>query len=202
MNCLTKAGVLEENKLFATLDPTARKLTLPNGEDIMLVDTVGLVRRLPHKLVDAFHSTLEEALWADVVLNVCDASSPECNEQIMVTNDLLASLGCGDKPVINVMNKCDLVPYVAEFPIIGKCVCISAKNGSGTDKLLEEISAALPQKRRRVSLLLPFSAGKIAGELEKNGVVFSREYTESGIKMDVLAEISYLDKIKDYILPE
>lgn len=88
MNCLTKAGVLEENKLFATLDPTARKLTLPNGEDIMLVDTVGLVRRLPHKLVDAFHSTLEEALWADVVLNVCDASSPECNEQIMVTNDL------------------------------------------------------------------------------------------------------------------
>lgn len=100
------------------------------------------------------------------------------------------------------MNKCDLVPYVAEFPIIGKCVCISAKNGSGTDKLLEEISAALPQKRRRVSLLLPFSAGKIAGELEKNGVVFSREYTESGIKMDVLAEISYLDKIKDYILPE
>lgn len=94
MNCLTKAGVLEENKLFATLDPTARKLTLPNGEDIMLVDTVGLVRRLPHKLVDAFHSTLEEALWADVVLNVCDASSPECNEQIMVTNDLLASLGC------------------------------------------------------------------------------------------------------------
>lgn len=202
MNCLTKAGVLEENKLFATLDPTARKLTLPNGEDIMLVDTVGLVRRLPHKLVDAFHSTLEEALWADVVLNVCDASSPECNEQIMVTNDLLASLGCGDKPVINVMNKCDLVPYVAEFPIIGKCVCISAKNGSGTDKLLEEISAALPQKRRRVSLLLPFSAGKIAGELEKNGVVFSREYTESGIKMDVLAEISCLDKIKDYILPE
>ena len=202
MNCLTKAGVLEENKLFATLDPTARKLTLPNGEDIMLVDTVGLVRRLPHKLVDAFHSTLEEALWADVVLNVCDASSPECNEQIMVTNDLLASLGCGDKPVINVMNKCDLVPRVAEFPIIGKCVCISAKNGSGTDKLLEEISAALPQKRRRVSLLLPFSAGKIAGELEKNGVVFSREYTESGIKMDVLAEISYLDKIKDYILPE
>ena len=186
MNCLTKAGVLEENKLFATLDPTARKLTLPNGEDIMLVDTVGLVRRLPHKLVDAFHSTLEEALWADVVL----------------TNDLLASLGCGDKPVINVMNKCDLVPHVAEFPIIGKCVCISAKNGSGTDKLLEEISAALPQKRRRVSLLLPFSAGKIAGELEKNGVVFSREYTESGIKMDVLAEISYLDKIKDYILPE
>lgn len=90
MNCLTKSGRAGGNKLFATLDPTARKLTLPNGEDIMLVDTVGLVRRSPHKLVDAFHSTLEEALWADVVLNVCDASSPECNEQIMVTNDLLA----------------------------------------------------------------------------------------------------------------
>ena len=103
MNRLTDAGVLEENKLFATLDPTARKLTLPDGRQVMLVDTVGLVRRLPHQLVDAFRSTLEEALWADVILNVCDASSEECSEHVKVTNDLLSSLGCDGKPVINVL---------------------------------------------------------------------------------------------------
>ena len=93
MNRLTHAGVLAEDKLFATLDPTARKLILPDGRQIMLVDTVGLVRRLPHQLVDAFRSTLEEALWADVILNVCDISNPECAEHIRVTNDLLSSLG-------------------------------------------------------------------------------------------------------------
>ena len=110
MNRLTDAGVLEENKLFATLDPTARKLTLPDGRQVMLIDTVGLVRRLPHQLVDAFKSTLEEALWADVILNVCDASSEECSEHVKVTNDLLSALGCDGKPIINVLNKCDLLP--------------------------------------------------------------------------------------------
>ena len=115
MNRLTAAGVLEENKLFATLDPTARKLALPDGRKIMLIDTVGLVRRLPHHLVDAFKSTLEEALWADVILNVCDASSEECSEHIKVTNELLSSLGCDGKPIINVLNKCDLVPDILGF---------------------------------------------------------------------------------------
>ena len=105
MNALTNAGVLAEDKLFATLDPTARGLDLPDGRRVMLVDTVGLVRRLPHHLVEAFKSTLEEAVVADVILNVCDASSDECAEHLRVTDDLLQSLGCMGKPIISVMNK-------------------------------------------------------------------------------------------------
>lgn len=200
MNRLTQAGVLEENKLFATLDPTARKLTLPDGRQIMIVDTVGLVRRLPHQLVDAFRSTLEEALWADAILNVCDASSEECSEHIRVTNDLLSSLGCDGKPVINVLNKCDLVPEVLDFPLIGRSVHISAATGFGIDELLSEISKALPKTRSRVTLLIPFARAGLAGELRKHGVVETEEYTENGIKITTVAENSFLDEIKDYII--
>lgn len=200
MNRLTNAGVLEEDKLFATLDPTARKLTLPDGRQIMLVDTVGLVRRLPHQLVDAFRSTLEEALWADVILNVCDASSPECSEHVKVTEDLLSSLGCDGKPIINVLNKCDLAPEVLAYPVIGNSIIISAKTGYGMDDLLKATADALPASRRRVTLLVPFSEGRIADEIRRRGVVFSQSFEENGIRIDALAEISYLDKIRDYIL--
>ncbi len=200
MNRLTNAGVLEEDKLFATLDPTARKLTLPSGRQIMLVDTVGLVRRLPHQLVEAFKSTLEEALWADVILNVCDASSEECNNHITVTNDLLTSLGCMDKPIINVLNKCDLVPDVLNYPLMPNCVHISASTGLGIDTLLEAIERAFPKTKRRVTFLIPFSQGKIANELRKFGTVEKEEYTENGLKITAVAEIAYIDKIKEYLL--
>lgn len=200
MNRLTNAGVLEEDKLFATLDPTARKLTLPSGRQIMLVDTVGLVRRLPHQLVEAFKSTLEEALWADVILNVCDASSEECNNHITVTNDLLTSLGCMDKPIINVLNKCDLVPDVLNYPLMPNCVHISASTGLGIDTLLEAIERAFPKTKSRATFLIPFSQGKIANELRKFGTVEREEYTENGLKITAVAEISYIDKIKDYLL--
>lgn len=200
MNRLTSAGVLEENKLFATLDPTARKLILPDGRQIMLIDTVGLVRRLPHHLVDAFKSTLEEALWADVILNVCDASSEECSEHIQVTNDLLSSLGCDGKPIINVLNKCDLVPDIINYLLIGKSVHISAKTGYGIGKLLDEISNALPKTMAKVQLLVPFSKSKIANEIRNYGIVESEEYTEDGIKITAVAETFYLDTIEDYIV--
>ena len=200
MNRLTAAGVLEENKLFATLDPTARRLTLPDGRQVMLVDTVGLVRRLPHQLVEAFKSTLEEALWADVILNVCDASSEECAEHIKVTNDLLSALGCDGKPVINVLNKCDLVPDLLDFPLLGRSVRISAATGFGIDGLLEEISKALPVTRKRVTLLLPFSHFKTVNQLREHGTVESEEYTESGIKVSAVAEVSFLNGIKEFII--
>lgn len=200
MNRLTNAGVLAEDKLFATLDPTARKLILPDGRQIMLVDTVGLVRRLPHQLVDAFRSTLEEALWADVILNVCDISNPECSEHIRVTNDLLSSLGCDGKPVINVLNKCDLAPETLDYPVIGLNVRVSAKTGYGIDELLNTVSKTLPVSRRRVTLLVPFSHGGILSEIRKHGEVISQEYTDSGIKIDAFADASYLDKISEYIL--
>ena len=200
MNRLTQAGVLAEDKLFATLDPTARRLTLKSGREIMLIDTVGLISRLPHLLVDAFRSTLEEALWADVILNVCDASNPECSAHTAVTQNLLDSLGCAGKPIINVLNKCDLVPNILDYDLIGKSVRISAKTGYGIDELLEQIENALPQTRRRVRMLIPFDKGSIAGALRENGVVHSQEYTENGILIDATAEISFLEAVKEYIL--
>lgn len=199
MNHLTNAGVLQEDKLFATLDPTARKLVLPDGRQVMIVDTVGLVRRLPHQLVDAFRSTLEEATWADLILNVCDASSEECDEHIKVTNDLLTSLGCDGKPIINVLNKCDLVPSILDFPLIGNCVHVSAKTGYGIEELLEKISDSLPKKRQKIKLLIPFTQGRIANELRKYGTVLEENYTEEGLEVSAILEVAYLETIKEYI---
>lgn len=198
MNRLTGAGVLQEDKLFATLDPTARKLTLPDKQQIMLIDTVGLVRRLPHQLIDAFRSTLEEAVWADVILNVCDASSEECTEHIRVTMDLLRDLDCSGKPIINVLNKCDMAGEL-DFDFFENSVKISALTGEGIDNLLTAISKALPQNRKRVELLIPFDRLSL-GSIVRDGTVHCEEYRDNGLYFDATVEIRYLDKIKDYII--
>lgn len=198
MNRLTDAGVLQEDKLFATLDPTARKLVLPNGQQIMLIDTVGLVRRLPHQLVDAFHSTLEEAVWADVILNVCDASSDECAEHIKVTMDLLNDLKCTDKPIINVLNKSDKACN-SDFDFYENTVKISALTGEGIDLLLAAIEKALPQNKRRIKVLLPFDKFKLAA-IVRQGVIHSEEYLDNGLLLDATVEIQYLKDLNDYIV--
>lgn len=198
MNRLTDAGVLQEDKLFATLDPTARKLVLPDGRQIMLVDTVGLVRRLPHQLVDAFRSTLEEAVWADVILNVCDASSDECAEHIKVTESVLSDLGCSGKPIINVLNKCDK-PTELDFDFFENSVKISAATGDGIDSLLTAIENALPKDRKRVKILLPFDKMKLSS-IVRDGTVHSEEYTENGVLYDVTVNISDIKQLKDYII--
>ena len=167
MNALTDAGVLAENKLFATLDPTSRALTLPDGRQVMLVDTVGLIRRLPHKLVEAFKSTLEEAAYATVILNVCDASDEHASEHLEVTKNLLSELGCDGKPVISVMNKCDMVGDVYSMPTFGKTVMISALKKRGFDELLNAILKELPPTRKKADLLIPFSAGAVAARIRK-----------------------------------
>lgn len=198
MNRLTDAGVLQEDKLFATLDPTARKLVLPDGRQIMLVDTVGLVRRLPHQLVDAFRSTLEEAVWADVILNVCDASSDECAEHIKVTESVLSDLGCSGKPIINVLNKCDK-PTELDFDFFENSVKISAATGYGIDSLLTAIENALPKDRKRVKILLPFDKMKLSS-IVRDGTVHSEEYTENGVLYDATVNISDIKQLKDYII--
>ena len=200
MNTLTQAGVLAEDKLFATLDPTARALTLPDGRRVMLIDTVGFIRRLPHGLVEAFKSTLEEAATATLILNVCDASSPECAEHLDVTNRLLDELGCSGKPIIAVFNKCDVAPDIGWLSAGLRSVKISALNGEGLDLLLEEIVKALPPTRKKVSLLLPYSMGSDAALLRSDGAVESEEYREDGLFMTVTADINLLDKYKDYIV--
>ena len=200
MNTLTQAGVLAEDKLFATLDPTARALTLPDGRRVMLIDTVGFIRRLPHGLVEAFKSTLEEAATATLILNVCDASSPECAEHLDVTNRLLDELGCSGKPIIAVFNKCDVAPDIGWLSAGLRSVKISALSGEGLALLLEEIVKALPPTRKKVSLLLPYSMGSDAALLRSDGAVESEEYREDGLFMTVTADINLLDKYKDYIV--
>lgn len=198
MNCLTQAGVLAENMLFATLDPTARALKLPCGTTVMLIDTVGLIRRLPHHLVQAFRSTLEQAADADIILNVCDASSPEAQVHLKVTTELLAELGCEGRPIIPVFNKCDLLTGASIIPFMGNSVRISAANGTGIDKLLAAIEENLPVKTRRVKLLLPFMQSGLAAQIRRDGTVENEEYTETGLLLTAQVPRTMDDLIKEY----
>ncbi len=200
LNALTDADVLAEDKLFATLDPTVRALRLPDGRTVMLSDTVGFVRRLPHHLVRAFRSTLEEAIGADVILNVCDASSDEAAEHLAVTRSLLSELGCGDTPQITVMNKCDRVSTLPEAD--GPTVCISAKEGIGFEQLLQAITDALPPDRRRVTLLLPFSKGALAEECRRDGAVEAEEWVAEGLRMTVTLGARLLNITAPYQVEE
>lgn len=200
MNMLTNAGVLAEDKLFATLDPTSRALTLPDGRKVMLIDTVGLIRRLPHKLVEAFKSTLEEAAEASVILNVCDASDEHANEHLDVTKNLLEELGCAGIPVISVMNKCDKVGDIYAMPTFGKTVLISALEGRGLDTLLDAVVKELPPTRRKVKLLVPFKDGALAARVRKEGAVDTEEYRPEGLYMEATVPLSLLDEMKDFII--
>ena len=201
LNTLTQAGVLAENKLFATLDPTARALTLPDGRTVLLIDTVGLVRRLPHHLVEAFQSTLEEAACADLVLNVCDISSPEAPAQAEVTTSLLESLGAGATPVVTVLNKCDALPQLPD--ILGEnTVLISARTGYGLEALLETISRALPPAQRRLTLLLPYDKAGLENTIAARGKVLARDWRPEGLWLDALVEVRDLHLVTPYLLRE
>ena len=200
MNTLTNAGVLAENKLFATLDPTSRALTLPDGRTVMLIDTVGLVRRLPHQLVDAFRSTLEEAVNATVILNLCDASDECCTEHLNVTMNLLAALGCADKPIISVLNKCDLCGGSFVLPAQGEFVMISAKTGEGLGNLLAKIQLSLPPTRRKAELLIPYNEGGLVSYIREEGVLIKEDYRADGIYVKAVVDIQFLDKHKDLIV--
>ncbi len=200
MNYLTNAGVLAQDKLFATLDPTSRALKLPSGVTVMMIDTVGLVRRLPHHLVEAFRSTLEEAALSDIILNVCDASSDEARVHMQVTTDLLNSLGCGDTPIITVLNKCDLLEEESFPQEMGSYVKISAKNGTGIDDLLKAIDDNLPVRVKRVSLLIPFADAGLVAEIRKNATLISEEYVAEGIKVEAILDEKLYSKAEKYIV--
>lgn len=198
MNYLTNAGVLAQDKLFATLDPTSRALKLPSGVTIMLIDTVGLVRRLPHHLVEAFRSTLEEAAQSDIIINLCDASSDEARTHLQVTKDLLESLNCGDTPIINVLNKCDLIADDTIEQDFGSYVKISAKTGEGIEKLLEEIDNNLPLRLKKVNVLIPFSNAGLANEIRNKGTLLSEEYESDGIKIEAIVDEQTYAKIGNF----
>lgn len=199
LNALTDAGVLSEDKLFATLDPTARALTLPNGRSVMLVDTVGLVRRLPHQLIKAFHSTLEEAAFADLLWCVCDISSDEAEEQIAVTRKLTEELGVSDTPMMVLLNKCDLI-VSPPAPFNELTVAISAKTKQGFDALLEKTAGALEPTHRRLRLLIPYDKTGLVNEILQGGKVYSQEYAEDGTLVDALVDKKILYKVGEYVI--
>lgn len=198
LNYLTEAGVLAENKLFATLETTSRAIELPDGRSVTLIDTVGLIRRLPHQLVEAFKSTLEEAASADVIIHVCDASADDCEEQAKVTLELLKELGCEGIPVVTVFNKCDKVPYINELDTSGEAVKISAKNGTGIDSLLAAIKKALPENSVRCRLILPFDKAGLVNTIRQEGRIFSEDYTAEGIVLDALVDIKVYHLVESY----
>lgn len=198
LNYLTEAGVLAENKLFATLETTSRAIELPDGRSVTLIDTVGLIRRLPHQLVESFKSTLEEAASADVIIHVCDASADDCEEQAKVTLELLKELGCEGIPVVTVFNKCDKVPYINELDTSGEAVKISAKNGTGIDSLLAAIQKALHENSVRCRLLLPFDKAGLVNTIRQEGRIFSEDYTAEGIVLDALVDIKVYHLVESY----
>lgn len=198
LNNLTGADVLAEDKLFATLDLTSRGVELPDGRTVLVIDTVGLIRRLPHNLVEAFKSTLEEAASADIILHVCDISDKEAAEKAETTQQLLAELGCGEIPVVNVLNKCDLIEN--DIPESKDTVKICAKTGEGFDRLLKAISENLPESSKRIKLLLPYDKGGLTAKIREKGKVFSEEYTENGIEVDALADIAILKELEPFLI--
>ncbi|MBQ9695622.1 MAG: GTPase HflX [Oscillospiraceae bacterium] len=186
-NMLTDAGVLAEDKLFATLDVTARALELPDGRTVLLSDTVGLIRRLPHHLVEAFRSTLEETAQADIILHVLEASEPDVQERMQITQELLNDLGCAEIPQIHVLNKADLVDIPKKND--PDTVWISAKHGDGLDALLQAIVRGLPETAKRMKLCIPYSEGSFLQLLREEGKLFSEEYTADGTLVDIMVDV-------------
>ena len=200
LNTLTEAGVLAENKLFATLETTSRAILLPDGRSVTLIDTVGLLRRLPHGLVEAFRSTLEEMSSADVIIHVTDVSDDDCREKAQAALTLLEELGCSGIPVVTVFNKCDLVGDIdiSDITKNDSVVRMSAKNGDGVGQLLKAVAAALPETARRGKYLLPFDKAGLVNRIMEDGKVFSQEYTAEGIELDALVDITKLHLVEDY----
>ncbi len=164
----------------------------------MLIDTVGLIRRLPHNLVEAFKSTLEEAAAADIILNVQDISSPEREEQAQVTRQLLSELGCDGIPQLNVMNKLDAAGDTDTVFEDDHTVFISAKQQVGFDRLLERISALLPETARRMKLLIPYDKTALIGKIRIDGKIMSEEYTDLGTLIDALVDIKLADRMSEF----
>ena len=207
LNRLTDAGILAEDKLFATLDPTTRKFELPSGENVLLTDTVGFIKKLPHHLVSAFRSTLEEACYADVVMIIIDASDSEASEQLKVTEDLLSELGASGKPTIYVFNKCD--KGVFEFADAGKSaaldnvVYISAYTGQGTELLVQKIEDIVMASKRPVTFTIPNAEAGALNILYKNATVQSVEYGADSIVAVAMADAKTIGMLRKYTdIPE
>lgn len=191
LNHLTHAGVLEEDKLFATLDPTSRNYKLSNGQEIIITDTVGFIKKLPHHLINAFRSTLEEAKYADIILHVVDASNIHADTQILTVYETLKGLGVTDKPVITAFNKIDKLD---EMPILKDLsadytVNISAKKEIGFDNLSDILGEVINKSRSYIEKVIPYTDAGLLNRIHKSGTIIEEEYREDGIYIR-----AYIDK--------
>lgn len=200
MNSLSSADVLAEDKLFATLDPTVRKVALDNGQDILLIDTVGFIRKLPHHLVESFKSTLEETLYADIIIHVIDSGSEEYDIQRRIVLEILNKLGAADKPIITAYNKIDLISNSENLGNPDETyVKISAKKEIGLDKLIELIKTELPQNYFEFKGLIPYSDGNVLNKIHENGTVLEEEYVEGGVSIKAVLGIELYQMLNKYL---
>lgn len=197
LNTLTGAGILAENKLFATLDPTTRGLELESGQQILLTDTVGFISKLPHHLVEAFKSTLEEAVYADIILHVVDASNPAMDSQMYVVYDTLEKLGAGDKPIITAFNKIEIAgnKVLKDFKA-DKTVNISALHGDGLTELKDTIEEVLRESKIYIEKTYSYTEASKISLIRKYGHLISEEYVAEGIEVKAYVPTEIYDKVK------
>jgi GTP-binding protein HflX len=204
LNALTAAGVMTADLLFATLDPTVRRTRLPNHRDVLLVDTVGFIQKLPHDLVAAFRATLEEVIDADLLVHVLDGAHPQWAEQMMAVEDVLRDLGAGETPRITAINKIDRIAaetlrdIQAEVP---DAVPISALRHLGLVNLLRRISQSLPDPSRRVTLVVPYAESRILAEVYAHGRVLKREDRDTAMVLDAEISGAAVERFRRYISP-
>lgn len=197
LNCLTGAGIPANDRLFDTLDTTTRRLRLDEFQEVLLSDTVGFIRKLPTHLIEAFKATLEELSYADVLLHVIDISNPEWELQAQVVDGLIRQLGAESSPCIRVFNKCDT--YIGILPHGEDIVCLSARTGEGTEELVKKLSQLLDRGKRRVRLVLPYSAGALVDAVSREGAVLSLEYKDGGIELEAIVPPELFGRVKPYI---
>ena len=197
LNTMTQAGVLEEDQLFATLDPTTRALDLPGKQQILLTDTVGFIRKLPHHLIEAFKSTLEEAKYADMILHVVDASNPQMDEHMQVVYDTLRQLGVSDKKVITLFNKQDLCTdkeQLRDFQA-DHVLQISAKNGQGLEELKGLLAEVLREGQIYIERLIPYDQAGIIARIRRHGQVVQEEFLAEGISLKAYVPMEVYSQI-------
>ena len=199
LNHLTGAGVLVENALFATLDPTVRKTQTPDGRVYTLVDTVGFVRHLPHQLVEAFKSTLEEVSEADLIVHLVDGSHPDPMEQIRAVREVIDEIGGGEIMEIIAINKADIAQPEVVMELLRKesnSYAISARTGYGVDTLVKAIEAALPKPKVEINVVIPFNRGDLVSAVHERGEIISEEYLPEGTKLHAMVDGALARKIE------
>ena len=196
LNALTDAGIPANNRLFDTLDTTTRHLKLEDAEEILLSDTVGFIRKLPHHLVEAFKATLEELCYADILLHVIDISNPDWESQAKIVDDLIEELGAQNTPCIRVFNKCDA--YLGVLPHGENVVCISARTGEGLDRLKKAVSSILNANKYHAIFRIPYHRGDLVSLLQSDAAILQLEYAEDGTVIEAIVKPEMWGRVKEF----